>query len=316
MMSTPRVSIGLPVYNGAAYLEATLESILAQTYSDFELTICDNASTDATPDICLRFEQQDCRVRYHRNPKNLGVAPNYNTAFALSSGEYFKWADYDDVLAPEFLERCVETLDTHPDVAVCFPRSVIIDENGQKVQEYDPLPDTASIRAHHRFRNLIMEPDHFAIQASGLMRAAAIRKTVMHGSYPSSDEVFLASVALQGNFYEIPERLIYVRRHPKQSTKGILASERARVLFFDTSLQGQPVLVKWRYLAGALTAVQTAPIGQRQRLMCYGHMLRWLTVPKNARSLTKDMLLAIHGQLPIFGRLHQEAIDAANQLEV
>ena len=99
----PRVSIGMPVYNGEKYLEEAIQSILAQTYSDFELVISDNASTDKTQEICLEYAARDSRVRYHRNEKNLGAAPNYNRTFELSTGQYFKWADYDDLLAEEFL---------------------------------------------------------------------------------------------------------------------------------------------------------------------------------------------------------------------
>ena len=80
---TPRVSIGLPVYNGEKYLEGSIQSILSQTYEDFELIICDNCSTDTTPQICERFAQQDARVRYHRNPENLGANGNFNHAVML-----------------------------------------------------------------------------------------------------------------------------------------------------------------------------------------------------------------------------------------
>ena len=96
----PRVSIGLPVYNGDNYLAETLDSILAQTFTDFELIISDNGSTDRTEAICRRYAAQDHRVRYVRNPSNLGAARNYKRAFELARGEYFKWNGHDDPLAP------------------------------------------------------------------------------------------------------------------------------------------------------------------------------------------------------------------------
>ena len=102
-----RVTIGLPVYNGETYLEETLDSILNQTYTEFELIISDNGSSDGTRLICEEYAAKDDRIKYYRSVKNLGAAPNYNRAFELSSGEYFKWADYDDPLAPEFLSKCV-----------------------------------------------------------------------------------------------------------------------------------------------------------------------------------------------------------------
>ena len=101
----PRVSIGLPVYNAERFLEQALDGILAQTYIDFELVICDNASTDGTQAICQRYAALDPRIKYHRNPQNIGVSRNFNRAFELSCGEYFKWCCHDDIPAPTFLEN-------------------------------------------------------------------------------------------------------------------------------------------------------------------------------------------------------------------
>src|ERR1051326_2036095 len=107
----PRVSIGLPVYNGQQFLEEAINSLLAQTYSDFELIISDNASTDATEQICRAHAAADPRIRYYRNDKNRGPVWNLNRVFELARGELFKWAAHDDVCAPTLVERCVEVLE-------------------------------------------------------------------------------------------------------------------------------------------------------------------------------------------------------------
>jgi glycosyltransferase involved in cell wall biosynthesis len=315
-LPVPRVSVGMAVYNGENFIRDAVESILGQTYADLELIICDNDSSDRTQQICEEYAAHDPRVRYYRNSRNLGVVPNLNRAFELSHGTYFKWADHDDILAPEFLERSVGVLDSEPAVVLCFPRTKVIDGSGNVLEEYDPLPKTDSLPPHTRFGNLILAPDGRAIQSMGLMRADAARKTGLNGSYPSSDEVFLAHLALLGEFREIPERLLYYRIHPKQSTKGVLASERARVLFVDTSLKGKTVLIKWPYLKDCIAAINTAPIGIPERVRCYGQLGRWLLLRKNMRSMTKDVLLAIHLHIPIFPRIHQEALDAANGVEI
>src|SRR5690349_16638091 len=88
----PRVSVGVPVRNGERFLVETLESLLAQTYTDFELIISDNASTDNTEAICREYAARDPRVRYYRSPQDVGLANNYNSLFARSEGDYFKWA--------------------------------------------------------------------------------------------------------------------------------------------------------------------------------------------------------------------------------
>jgi len=114
----PRVSIGLPVYNGENYLEEAIDSILAQTYKDFELIISDNASTDRTPDICQAYANKDPRIRYYRNEKNIGAAVNFNRVFELSSSEYFKWAAHDDIIAPDYISECIEILDNDDSIVL------------------------------------------------------------------------------------------------------------------------------------------------------------------------------------------------------
>ena len=102
-----KVAIGMPVWNGEQFVSEAIESILGQTYGDLELVISDNASTDGTAEICSNYAKQDRRVRYIRQEKNIGAAPNHNEVFRRSSGQYFKWACHADVLAREFIEECV-----------------------------------------------------------------------------------------------------------------------------------------------------------------------------------------------------------------
>lgn len=289
--SVPLVSIGVPVYNGEKYLAEALDSILAQTFTDFEVIISDNASTDATATICERYRAADPRIRVYRNQVNLGAAPNYNRVFELSTGKYFKWADYDDVLEPDFLQRCVEVLNINPLVVLCYPRVHIIDKQSQVTGIYNPGPDTSSPLPHIRFCNLILHPE-LAIQSMGLMRRNALCKTGLHRSFPSSDEVFLAELALIGQYFEIPNRILKVRLHEEQSTRGAQAPQRARVVFFDTSLKGKITLPKWQYLLTCIKVIGKAPINFSARAYCYSQMARWTAKPAHLRALGKDALLA------------------------
>jgi glycosyltransferase involved in cell wall biosynthesis len=287
----PRVSIGLPVYNAEKYLEQAINAILAQTYSDFELIISDNASTDCTREICLSYVAKDPRVRYFRNEKNLGVAPNFNRVFTLAKGEYFKWAAHDDIIAPDFLSKCLESLDNYPKVVLCYSRSKIIDENGEFVVNYDPGPDTSSKKPNERFRNLILHPE-YAVQQMGVIRSKILRKTVLHASFPSSDEVLLAQLSLLGEFYEIPDRLFFYRIYPEQSTQA-MKTQRERVPFFDTSLIGKVILPKWLYFNTCLKVIHDTPINIYERVYCYLVMVRWLMVPAHIKAMGKDVLIAI-----------------------
>lgn len=288
--NAPRVSIGLPVYNGEKYLDEALDSILGQTFGDFELIISDNGSTDRTEEICRSRAATDPRIRYYRNETNLGAAPNFNRTFELATGEYFKWAAHDDLLAAEFLEKCVDALDRNPSAILCYSKVEKIDANGAVQARYDPTPDTSSPQAHERFWSLIIRPWR-CLQVFGLMRAETLRKTSRIGNYPSSDEVLLAELALYGRFHEIPEYLFQTRLHEQQSTKGHLEPPRARVTWFDTSRAGQLSLPKWRYLGESLQAIQRAPLSLYQRAYCCAAMCRWLVRPRHFIPLTTDLFL-------------------------
>ncbi|HWM05002.1 MAG TPA: glycosyltransferase family 2 protein, partial [Actinophytocola sp.] len=130
MSTVPRLSIGLPVYNGEEYLAESLDALLGQSYEDFELIITDNASIDGTEAICRRYVWQDSRVRYERLPKNIGAANNHNYVFSLTRGELFKWASHDDLYGRDLLRRCVDALDAHPEMILAHAWSAFIDGDG------------------------------------------------------------------------------------------------------------------------------------------------------------------------------------------
>ncbi|MEM9128176.1 MAG: glycosyltransferase family 2 protein [Pseudomonadota bacterium] len=229
----PKVSLGLPVYNGEEFVGHAIDSLLNQTYEDFEIIICDNASTDATQAICQAAAEKDSRIQYHRNETNLGAAPNFNRTFDLSSGAYFKWVAHDDLLEPRYLEECVKVLDTQSDVAACHSFTAIIDENGTKVCPYtledgefdhqDPVKRyVAGIRDRH-----------FCISIFALIRRSALEHTDKIGSYVGSDRNLIAEIALQGRIVHVPKVLFLSRDHQSRSTRAMRLEERGE--WFDVS---------------------------------------------------------------------------------
>jgi glycosyltransferase involved in cell wall biosynthesis len=294
--SSPKVSIGLPVYNGEKYLKQTIDAILAQTFKDFELIISDNASTDSTQDICLQYAQFENRIKYYRNEKNLGAAPNHNRVYDFAKGDYFKWSGYDDIIAPDYLSRCVETLDHNPDVVLCIPKTILIDENGLIISEFDYQADASSSFPHRRFVNFLLK-NRSGNFMYGLMRSKSIAQTSLHGSYPSADLVLIAELAFYGKFSILPERLFFRRNHPEQSTKGDLLIERNRVAWFNTSLSSKILLPKWLFLGGCLKAIRKAPINFLGKIYCYLALVRWIFIPANIRALGKDILISIRKSL-------------------
>jgi len=308
---TPRVSIGLPLYNADKYLAKALDSILAQTYTDFELVISDNHSNDHTQDICMKYARTDHRIKYHRNKKNLGAAPNHNLVFKLANGDYFKWAGYDDILSPDFLIKCVDILDNNPDVVLCMSNTAFIDEHGHYLGKYDYKADATSMHPHKRFQNFVLHNES-GDYVYGLMRASAVEKTSLHGSYPSSDLVFLAELTLYGQYHVIPEPLFHRRIHPAQSTKGIFHTERSRVLWFDTAFEGKIVFPKWQYLLGYIKVVTNAPLNIYQCVYCFIILIRWALLLPHVRALGKDVLLAIHNFINRSLSKHKSVIGADN----
>src|SRR4051794_41159994 len=135
-MSSPRLTIGVPVYNGERFIRATLDSLLAQTFTDFEVIITDNASTDGTEAICRSYVANDSRVSYVRADRNLGPSKNYNVSVDRARGELFKWAAADDVCGPDFLKICIAALDANPDAVVAHPRTKSIDADGKLIKDY------------------------------------------------------------------------------------------------------------------------------------------------------------------------------------
>ena len=129
----PTLTIGLPVYNGQKYLESALASLAAQTFTDYEVVICDNASTDRTAEICAAAVDRDPRIRYVRNPTNLGVMGNFDRAAELATGELFMWAAHDDLWEPRFIERMVGALRANPQAGLAYCNYDWVDDHGRSV---------------------------------------------------------------------------------------------------------------------------------------------------------------------------------------
>ncbi|NES80204.1 MAG: glycosyltransferase family 2 protein [Moorea sp. SIO2B7] len=151
MNTTPRVSIGLPVYNGEKFLKQAIDSILAQTFKDFELIISDNASTDKTEQICREYAAKDKRISYYRNNENRGAAWNFKYTFDLARAKYFKWAAHDDVCATNFLASCVEVLDNDPSVVLSYPKTIFTKADGQKWWTGKSTAHLDSWKTHKRY---------------------------------------------------------------------------------------------------------------------------------------------------------------------
>ena len=129
------ITIGMPVYNDVNFIEKSLETILNQTFQNFELIISDDGSTDGSELICRKYSEKDSRVKYIRQAKNLGISKNMEFLLTLAHSKYFMWAGDDDLLAPTFIEKLINSLENNPDAISAFCTFAYIDEKGSLISE-------------------------------------------------------------------------------------------------------------------------------------------------------------------------------------
>jgi glycosyltransferase involved in cell wall biosynthesis len=272
----------MPVFNGEKYLCESIESIMNQTYTDFELIISDNASKDRTQEICTKYAAQDNRISYYRNPKNLGAPNNYNRVFALSSGELFKWAAYDDVIAPEFLRKCVKVLDNDSSIILCHSKSGKIDQDGNLIDYYNKgmLKKIDSPRPHERFWDLI-NMYYTTCPIFGVFRTNLLSKTFRHGNYIGADRNLLAEVGLLGRIYQIPECLFFWRDHPASYTSTFYRSNQIPILDrlqMETSWWAKKIstsFTHWKNCMEYIKSVNKVSLKWFEKLLCYAQIFKW-----------------------------------------
>jgi len=271
---SPRLNIGLAVFDGGEFVGEAIERLLAQTYGDFRLIVSDNASSDSTEAICRRFAALDSRIDYYRNEQNRGAAWNINHVFELSTSEYFKWAAHDDVCAPEFLERCVAKLDHDPSAVLCYTDTVIIDEKGDRVADYVDFSEALSEVAHERFQ-IALEKFGLSNPFYGIVRSSALRGTRMIGAYPGSDQVLIAELALMGRIVKVHEKLFFRRIHPGKADR-VNPTYQSLAEWYAPENKDRIQLENWRLFSGYVGAVWRASISRREKVRIFMHLVRWL----------------------------------------
>lgn len=285
-MTAPRLSIGLPVWNGENFLAESIESILDQQGVDFELVISDNASTDRTPEICAHYAARDSRVRCHRQPVNRGCAWNCNRVFALASAPLFKWQAHDDVCLPGMFRRCVEALERAPEsVVLAHPRTELVDARRRPVTDCY-LPESLDLRdprPHRRLARLLRTVTMGRAQF-GVIRSSALRRTRLYDRLIAADFVLLAELAMLGEFHELPETLFQRRLHETISTRAN-ADEDALIRWWDPSQRRYRHLLPPLLRLGPefLRSIRRLPLPPAERLRC-GAVAAWVWHSRELRN--------------------------------
>jgi glycosyltransferase involved in cell wall biosynthesis len=271
--ASPKVSIGLAVYNGEQYLREAIDSILAQTFTDFELIISDNASTDRTEKICRDYAASDSRIRYYRNATNIGGANNENRTFKLSRGKYFRLAAHDDVMAKDLINKSVEVLDRNPSVVLCYSQTIEIDRHGKHLKLVDL--DMASLATPYERFCYLASWNHKCEASYSLIRADILDKTDLQPNYVDSDRTLLCELGLYGQFYQIPEPLFYRREHPEKSTE-VYRGWYELMTWFNPEVQGylqcRANFSRSRQFCHYLRIISRSPLSFFESLRCYVYM--------------------------------------------
>jgi glycosyltransferase involved in cell wall biosynthesis len=281
----PKVSIGLPVYNGERHVDHAIASIVSQTFEDFELIVSDNASTDSTGDICRRWAERDDRIHYVRNPSNIGAAPNYHQVFRLARADLFKWSAHDDMLEPGFLESCATALGGDDRAVLAYTAARQVDGDGNPLGDIPRFSHVVSPDPVERFREVVRK-ERLNLPIFGLIRAPALRETALPGSYHASARVQLAELALRGTFAFVPAVHFVHRNHPAGSLRAYSSVHELRN-WYDTGRSAGTYLPRWEYMGGLMGAATRAPLSWRQRSGCYGEAVRWAF--EKRRSLALDL---------------------------
>lgn len=290
----PMVSIGVPVWNGENYLTTALDSLLSQTFTDFEVVISDNASSDRTQEIGMAYAARDRRVRYIRQPTNLGAAPNYNAVFRQGrGGPYFMWLAHDDVLEPAFLERCVAALEGHPERVVAYTLHHTIDSDGSQIATSGATPglgsEDPSVRVATALSPKCDGVPPWAI--FGVMRRDVLENTRLHGSYTGSDRTLVVEMALAGELYEVDEHLLLNREHEARSIRiyrGKKAKGHVREAWFDTKRAGRIVLPNWKRLGEISSSILRTPMPLGVKYRSLIEVYRWQR-DRNWKRLVRDL---------------------------
>lgn len=253
----PTVSIGLPVYNRENFIGKTLDSLLAQTYSDFEIIVSDNGSTDNTEAICRDYAQRDQRIRYIRQPQNLGLLGNFNFVMKEAHGKYFMWTASDDLCEPEFVGELVKCLDNDPELALVMADLKYISDKGVevKVNKLDSIRlDEVETDWDHKRELFFQYPGHklydcfYGMYRTDVVQACHLPNQIRKNLVFSLEVPFLAQVAVRGKIASIDAPLKLYRYYAESS----YMKEAAHIRSLDKIVRGAEIW--WELFVTAISS--------------------------------------------------------------
>ncbi|MHA1799870.1 MAG: glycosyltransferase family 2 protein [Candidatus Helarchaeota archaeon] len=219
-----KLTIGMPIFNGGKNLVSALDSLLNQTFKDFILIISDNASTDATEEICRRYQQKDPRIKYYRNKKNIGATNNFQKVLDLAESQYFMWAAHDDLWEPSFVSDLLEILEKDKESVLAFCNyDFISGDDDSKRFKAKSLPYFYFSKVKDLYNRLkILIHQNLAMFIYGIYRTNILKQI---GGFPNrseggfgDDNLLLLKLTFHGSFH-FHSKLLFHKREREYSSK-------------------------------------------------------------------------------------------------
>lgn len=308
--ATPTVSVGMPVFNGEEFLESTMESLLGQEFSDFELIVADNASDDATRDIVARIARSDGRVRYIGSDRNRGAAWNFSRLPALANGKYFRWTACDDTYGPQHLQKCVQVLERDPSVSLTYPRGIAIDRHGHVIKVSDASKVGTQPTPARRARSLLWHAAFPAGAPFGLARTRDVLRTNLILPFKGADRIFLLEMSMYGRFQQIDDVLYVQRIHPQHS--GMLGRSHW-ASWWDGGPEGRAVFPRSRLLRGYVDSILNGPGDVPYKSKALSCLPVWIA--RNASPLLRESV-AVARDRATSRRMSQSSSAAGQEVQV
>ncbi|MDG2112741.1 MAG: glycosyltransferase family 2 protein [Actinomycetota bacterium] len=283
-VAQPRLTVGLPVYNGEAYLDETLRAIRAQSFEDFVLFVADNASTDGTREIVEAHQADDERITLDVATENRGASYNWNRCYAQAATPFFTWACADDNPLVDKYRVCIDLLDdAGPTAVLAYPGTDLIDEHGNITQHFDDMGPLTEPTPAGRLQRIVRDLE-LVNSLFGVIRTDVLKSTRGMEAYKRADTVLLGELAMRGQFLFEPEVHFYRRIHPEVSMQGSDSSIAAHYTGVDSDA---PMFPNALLLRNHLAAIKLAPITATEKLQCVGVLRRWRYRKPFARELTR-----------------------------
>jgi len=276
----PIVTVGVPVWNGEAFLEQTLAALAAQSLTAIEVFVADNAATDGTRAIVERFAATDPRFHYLGSDANRGIPWNWNRLLDEARSPYFMWNAADDVARPGHLAACVAALDEHPEATIAFSRVRLIDAAGATVGAMDDDGlDFLSASPAGRLDLFLARRAYQVIGYGGVHRTSVLRAGGGLPPFYGGDIALATWSAVRAPWVQVPEQLFEARHHDEQMTKLQGGDPLHQQRMYRPGLRGPFAFPQWTLNTRLLVLAATTPSGAGERARAVCAVLRRWTLP-------------------------------------